>query len=339
MYDLQQLNSLPIEDVARRLGLDLCRHSCRCFMHDDHRPSLFFSVAKNRWRCFVCDVGGSPIDLVMHHRHSSFRDACHWLADAYGIVHRPSSSSRVWQKPTSPATPKPLVQTPHTVQAIPIDPKSITCSPTVASCFVRSGLLTEGQMQHASIRYRLDSYEDGIVYWQIDAEGRIREGKVMYYMADGHRSHERKPITMSWLMKHRMTDADGHPLLGKDWTTSHCLFGLHLLNENPTTVAVVEGEKTAVVCSELLPDVVWMASGGLSALTPDLLMPLQGRKLILFPDTDTDGTTFRRWTAIAEEASAAMNQHIMVSNLLEQGATEQQKQKKIDILDYLFENR
>ena len=326
MFDLQQLNSLPIEDVARRLGIEVRRHTCRCFMHDDHHPSLFFSVAKNRWRCFVCDVGGGPIDLVMHRQQLPFRDACRWLADSYGIVERPSSRSSV---PQSPSTYIPQLSIVNSQLSIAKGQNSFT------TALVTTGMLTQEQMTHAAARYRLGSYEDAVVFLQIDADGFVREGKVMYYMPDGHRSHEHKPVSLSWLMKNKMKDCEGKALLGKEWAASHCLFGLHLLSKQPQTVAVVESEKTAVVCSELLPEAVWMASGGLSALNAELLKPLQGRRIILFPDTDLDGTTFQRWSAIAEEASNAMHQPIMVSNLLECHASHEQKQQKIDILDYV----
>lgn len=346
MYDLQQLNSLPVEDVARRLGLQVARHTCRCFMHDDHHPSLFFSVAKNRWRCFVCDVGGGPIDLVMHRRQLPFRDACRWLSDSYGIYVPAQSrpSVRTANIPECPAKPQtaecclipdsgtlPDVQLSivHSQLSIAKGQNSFT------TALVATGMLTQEQMTHAVARYRLGSYEDAVVFLQIDADGGVREGKVMYYMPDGHRSHERKPLSLSWLMKNKMKDGEGRALLRKEWTASHCLFGLHLLSEQPRTVAVVESEKTAVVCSELLPEAVWMASGGLSALNAEQLKPLQGRRIILFPDTDLDGTTFRRWSAIAEEASTAMHQPIMVSNLLECHASHEQKQQKIDILDFV----
>ncbi len=320
-------------------------------MHDDHHPSLFFSVAKNRWRCFVCDIGGAPIDLVMHHRHLSFSDACRWLSHTYGIV-SPSSDTRL-VPPCQTHYPQPPALGPHTIdRPTAVNPSSIPVSSipwqskdgaSMSSSFTRamvqSGMLSTVQMRHAASRYRLDSLDDGaVIFWQIDPDGNIREGKAMYYMANGHRSHEQKPVSMSWLMKHKLKNADGEPLLSSDFAATHCLFGLHLLTEPTPTVAVVESEKTAVVFSELLPDCLWMASGGLSSLTADMLCQLHGRRVILFPDTDTDGQTYRRWSIIASEASQMMHQPIMVSNLLEHCATALQKQQKIDILDFVSDS-
>ena len=76
---LQQLRDLPIEGVAERLGLDVRQHKALCPFHNDHHPSLSFSVRKNTYRCFVCDAHGGTIDLVMRYLHKDFREACAWL--------------------------------------------------------------------------------------------------------------------------------------------------------------------------------------------------------------------------------------------------------------------
>lgn len=85
-YDLQKLQDLPIEQVAEAVGLEVRKHKSLCPFHSDSRPSLTFNVRKNRYRCYVCDARGGSIDLVMHHLNLSFRDACHWLAKAFGLL-------------------------------------------------------------------------------------------------------------------------------------------------------------------------------------------------------------------------------------------------------------
>jgi len=77
--EIDRVKLTPIEEVAERLGLDVCRHKCHCAFHDDSRPSLTFNTYKNRYRCYVCDAHGGVIDLVMHIRHCDFKSACHWL--------------------------------------------------------------------------------------------------------------------------------------------------------------------------------------------------------------------------------------------------------------------
>ena len=103
-----------------------------------------------------------------------------------------------------------------------------------------------------------------------------------------------------------------------------------------TAIAVVEAEKTAVIMSEVYPQYVWMAAGGLSALSAEKLHPLRDHKVVLFPDTDPDGTTYACWKAIAREASRSFLSPVYVSPLLERHATPEQKAAKIDIVDLLF---
>lgn len=103
-------------------------------------------------------------------------------------------------------------------------------------------------------------------------------------------------------------------------------------------VAVVEAEKTAVIMSEHYPGYLWLAAGGLHELTAPKLFPLRGLRIILFPDTDTDGEAFGTWFRVTQEAERLLGQTIHLSPLLEQHATPSQKQRKIDIVDFLFGN-
>ncbi len=202
---------------------------------------------------------------------------------------------------------------------------------------VGNGYLTEEQMQRAAQRYRLGTARDGgVIFWQIDEFDQVRDGKIMHYRPDCHRDHDRKPIWTNYLL--RKNDR-----LLKDWNMQHCLFGLHLLGEEAIGkpdagkgIAVVEAEKTAVIMSEVKPAYIWMATGGKTELNAAKLHPLKGHRIILFPDTDEDGQTYREWYDIAEAASDVLNQHVTVSSILEQRATHAQKLAKIDLVDMLF---
>lgn len=85
-YDLEKLNNLPIEQVAEALGLKVRRHWSLCPFHPDKRPSLYFKRATNKYRCYVCNAYGGPIDLTMHMNRQNFHDACCWLAQTFGIL-------------------------------------------------------------------------------------------------------------------------------------------------------------------------------------------------------------------------------------------------------------
>jgi DNA primase len=85
-YDLQKLRDLPIEGVAKRLGLQVKMHKALCPFHDDHHASLSFSVRRNTFRCFVCGASGGTIDLVIKCLSKPFREACQWLECTTGSV-------------------------------------------------------------------------------------------------------------------------------------------------------------------------------------------------------------------------------------------------------------
>ena len=206
---------------------------------------------------------------------------------------------------------------------------------------VANGCLTERQMLRAAARYRLGATRSGgVIFWQIDQEERIHDGKVMWYRADCHRDKLRHPNWVSSMLQQRYRWADKPG-------TSHCLFGLHLASppaprSGDETIAIVESEKTAVIMSEHYPQHLWMATGGLGEVQAEKFRPLRGRRVILFPDTDSDGIAYGRWY---EAAAAVMRQPfwegsppISVSSLLECHATAEQKSRKIDLADFLFES-
>ena len=205
---------------------------------------------------------------------------------------------------------------------------------------VSNGYLSEQQMQRAAQRYRLGKSRDGgVIFWQTDQLEQLYDGKIMYYQPDCHRDHERHPQWVTNLMKRHYLK--GYDELAASIPSIHCLFGTHLLNQVPDTTpaAVVEAEKTAVILSELLPHCLWLAAGGLYELTAQKLFPLKGRKIILFPDTDTERKAYGTWYRVMTEAQRLLNQPILISPLLELEATPEQKQRKIDLIDFLFDEQ
>jgi ribosomal protein L32 len=130
-------------------------------------------------------------------------------------------------------------------------------------------------------------FEGGTVYWQIDTNGNVRGGKILQYdPGTGKRNREIYP---TWV--HKVLNIQGYNL-------KQCLFGEHLLKVRPgDPVALCEAEKTAVVCSEYFPQLVWVATGGKTGLTTEKLKVLRGRTVLMFPDADG----FEEWKKKAEQ--------------------------------------
>ena len=85
-YEIQKLRDLPIEEVAKEMGIKVEHHKALCPFHDDHHASLTFSTKKNSCRCYVCmseSVG--TIDLVMRYLGKDFLSACRWLAEEHQV--------------------------------------------------------------------------------------------------------------------------------------------------------------------------------------------------------------------------------------------------------------
>ena len=227
--------------------------------------------------------------------------------------------------------------------------RCLSIGSTFCESVVDAGLLSWEQMVSSACRYCLGATKNrGVIYWQIDQEGRMHDGKVMYYGPDCHRLKDCNPTWISALLairEHRPKDA---------YTTSHCFFGLHLLMDDGRrlmddgrwlmcdVVAVVEAEKSAVILSEIYPQYIWLAAGGLGEVQTDKFRPLRGHRVVLFPDTDPDGKAFDHWFKAADEVMQSPfweeSPPIRVSAFLEQHASEDQKRRKIDLVDFLKES-
>jgi hypothetical protein len=156
------------------------------------------------------------------------------------------------------------------------------------------------------------------IFWQIDADYKVRTGKVIHYKPDGHRNHD---VNINWA--HTALKLPGYNL-------QQCLFGLHLLAGNNKYVAIAEAEKTALVASMYKPDWVWLSCGGAGNLSEKLFEPLRGRKVILYPDAGM----YEKWKAKALEIQRKYNIPIKVTDYLERVGAK----KGADIADFLLRN-
>jgi hypothetical protein len=163
-------------------------------------------------------------------------------------------------------------------------------------------------------------WEGATIFWQIDIKGRARTGKIMLYdPATGKRVKE--PYDkITWVHK---------ALKLPDFGLKQVFFGEHLLRDNTKPVAMVESEKTACIASVYFPGMIWLATGSLNNLKADKCAVLAGRKIILYPDLGA----FKKWSQQAKALPHFAT--FTVSNLLEQTATEAERQQGLDLADYL----
>ena len=377
---IQRLRELPIFEVCSRLGISLYgigAYSRRalCWYHDDKHPSMHINKKKNIFKCFVCGKGGDTIRLVQDYSNLTFVEACDWLVREFSVTitstespiptHHSCNSKDSCSKNISVVSDISVCQRKSVPSVTSLDASLVSRSISLTSEFcqavVSSGYLTELQMRHAAKRYCLGATRNGsVIFWEIDEQLRVHNGKFMHYQSDCHRDKSRTPTWAVAKMKKTGT-------LPSDFENPHCLFGLHLLtNTNisvcqdksvssvtsqrhtllvresvcPLNVCVVESEKSAVILSELFPDYVWLSCGGLQMFKPELLAPLVNHKVMVFPDTDETGATYKAWQDIVQQASKHYPFHypIRISPILEVHASAEQKKRKIDLIDLLFES-
>ena len=185
-----------------------------------------------------------------------------------------------WQD--TPRTAKPVPAPPPPRPLCTVNSSYVNRSQSPRSQFVSWLTMrfpTKAEAIHKALcDYRLGATKDGgVIFWQIDPQGRVRSGKVMHYGTDGHRTGN--PY---WV--HTLLQRQGQ--LPADWTLTQCLFGEHLLTQRPAdTVCLVESEKTAIVCSLFYPSFLWLATGGCGQLSVEKLKRLIGRKVVVYPDS------------------------------------------------------
>lgn len=180
--------------------------------------------------------------------------------------------------------------------------------------------------------YRIGVTKHGhTIFWYIDFKGKVRYGKIMAYKSDGHRNHDFVPQSIS-------KELEKQGVLSQNCVVKQVLFGEHLLNEpqyNDCIVGIVESEKTAIVCSMCVDNVLWMAIGSLYNLQEERLLSVKSRQVVLYPDTDEKSFPFSRWKKEADLLNAK-GWHIQVSDYLEKATTFEQKRQKVDFADLLI---
>nr|WP_245327479.1 DUF6371 domain-containing protein [Hymenobacter fodinae] len=193
------------------------------------------------------------------------------------------------------------------------------------------------------------------VFWQRDAQGRMRGGQVVLFDEDGHTAKKvgadgvtRRCTTWVHTSLAHVYDRSGKPR--PEWLQAY-LDPAHEVKRSPSLygmgqltalspgspVAIVEAPKTAVLCTPYFPQFTWLAVGALDYLNAERLHPLKEYPITLYPDASEHGRAYAKWCAKADELRS-MGFRIAVSDILEKQATPSQKKVGIDLADVLLEN-
>ncbi|MCD8266447.1 MAG: DUF6371 domain-containing protein [Prevotellaceae bacterium] len=280
-----------------------------CPFHDDHSPSLSVNPQKRVYKCFSCGKGGDAVDFLLESgAFKGYRETMEYLAKRLGVYSSELAGMDV--------TPAPVVQCkPSSLETLLL-PAGLPAkyvgnyelNPLAAWLKALPWQATEA----ASVDWWLRQYLVGTsakgetlgwtIWWQIDVDGNVRDGKAMKYLSNGHRCKEGYCVNNIGAMLEK-----AGKLNRKGTQTRHCLFGLHLLNcvediGAITEAWIVESEKSAVIAAIdgciSSPQRLWLATGGKGNLNAEALKPLEerGLRITLVPDVDA----YDSWCAFAK---------------------------------------
>lgn len=161
------------------------------------------------------------------------------------------------------------------------------------------------------------------IFWYKDSDCTNLAYRIMQYHKDGH-SNKRDTITKS-------LDVENH--------NRYCLFGRHLL-ELPDAVnkpvCIVESEKTAIICSIVYPQAIWMATGSSYYLFDNKLDFEPDREIVLIPDPDVKNDLVNDWYQFSKKKGSIYN--IRTSCFIDNYVEKNKKNLSFDIADYILEN-
>lgn len=137
-------------------------------------------------------------------------------------------------------------------------------------------------VSQAISRYQVQSigYNRNTAFPCISKEEDVTDVMVLGYGMDLHRNE---------VCYHFYGDNDRKAQLKEHYpygyTYAPCYFGEHLLGENPEkNVGLVESQKTAVICSLIFPEIVWLASCGCGNFSVTKSNVLKDRRVFAYPD-------------------------------------------------------
>lgn len=273
--------------------------------------------AKHRFTRYVDTHTGEHLADHVGRCNREVNCAYHYKPKQYFAEHPNAiQAERIIKKNIQVVHPKPSRHTPEELQSTLKD-----YGDNHLMRFLRARLGNDAAKRLAEQYYIGTSshWAGSTVFWQVDGQQRIHAGKVMvYYPHTGRRIKEPHNL-ITWM----------HKVLGyEQFQLGQCLFGEHLANTSTKPIAIVESEKTAIIASHYMTEYTWMATGSISNLSEDKCKPLEGRRIILFPDVGA----YDRWCTLAAQIPKCE-----VSDILERTADDRERREGYDIADYLLD--
>ena len=193
------------------------------------------------------------------------------------------------------------------------------------------------------------SWKGAVTFPFIDLVGNIRTVQVKKFNENNNTIATNKldKVVISELKKEQKETPEWlkkHIEYGDEFGYFTCLFGEHLLGLYPNNpIALLEAPKTAIYCSLYfgLPkkkdDFIFLAVYNKSSFSFDKLKVLEGRRVIVFPDLSKNGNTFEEWQDKAKQYEKQLkNTRFIFSDLLEKHASNDERNKGLDIADFLI---
>lgn len=199
-------------------------------------------------------------------------------------------------------------------------------------------------------KYKIGSakrWPGATIFWQIDANDKVRTGKIMLYnprdckrvkepfshIAWAHRLISPKSVVESLESKTTKEPRLRTP----GFSLRQCLFGENLLKREPfKPVAIAESEKTAIIASVYLPNYIWLAAGSMEGLSVEKCRVLAGRTIRLFPDVNA----YAKWHIKARELNKRIpSATFVVDNTLTTNPTRYDRERGVDIADKWIDNK
>lgn len=313
MAKIKDIVEQRIKDAARitdiledGLGVQLHRDGVNlqglCPFHNDkHLGSFKVSETKNICTCFSCGKTWNPVDALMEGMNMDYPTALRWIAAKYCI---PVDDEPVPEVKKSEPRPKakelPMIYWP--LEFVKQYMGSRDINPLLQYLY-HIPMSSEDRMRFEQMLglYCVGTSKRGntsgwTIWWQIDEQYRVRTGKLMKYLPDGHRDKSSYK-TFTWVHSMLQTIGAYNP---DNNQVSTCLFGQHLTDVfKDAEICLVESEKSALICSAFTDpnERLWMATAGKSGLTRKKLQPLidRNRYIVIYPDKDG----YDEWKAIA----------------------------------------